>query len=209
MPRLSKKRAAAHKNWDSAIEGIKAGTTPTQEILTPRKKKRKIEIEKEHNTKSTPNPFLNDGISETRSFVAPSCADEDFFSSPGPSLGRRFDNLPANAHSQFTFFSTNSQTSPSKSLSLGRFWSDFTPLLLNKISPSRKFTTPRVFDDDKSILAQKSPRPPRMLADTSSFISDPNSDDDSMDFQFTPHRRTSIRDSADFTSITCSISAGY
>jgi hypothetical protein len=48
MPRPSKKEAAAQKNWQSAVQSIKAGTKRALEIITPRKKKRKIVAEKEN-----------------------------------------------------------------------------------------------------------------------------------------------------------------
>ncbi|KAJ7914128.1 hypothetical protein B0H13DRAFT_2325570 [Mycena leptocephala] len=177
MPRVSKKTAVARKNWGSAVKFIKLGTKRGLAILTPRKKKRKTEIECICITQT-----------QTRSY--PDDPDDDFFLSPGRSIARGFDDLPE-ARSQFGLFSTNTRLSPSKSSSLGRFWSDFTPRLLDKFSPSRKSTTPRVFDDDESILAHRSPRPARMFDDTSS------SDSDSLDFRFTPGAKN---DSTDFAS---------
>lgn len=48
MPRPSKKKQAARNNWGSALGSIKAGTKRALKILTPRKKKRRIDDGKEN-----------------------------------------------------------------------------------------------------------------------------------------------------------------
>ncbi|KAJ6483127.1 hypothetical protein C8R45DRAFT_1148855 [Mycena sanguinolenta] len=126
---------------------------------------------------------LHDDASEHGSFETPSCLDDDPFTAPRSRLVRGFDGIPDEAHPQFGLFSTNTRSSPSKSSSLGRFWSDFTPHVLKFFLPSPKSTNPRIFDDDESILAQRSPCPTRMLDDSSSFA---NSEFDSLDFDFSP-----------------------
>ncbi|KAJ7886305.1 hypothetical protein B0H13DRAFT_2535256 [Mycena leptocephala] len=200
MPRLSKKKSAARKNWDAAVNSIRTGTKRALEILTPRKKKRRIGDDKENarNTESVLDQPPDDDISETGSFGTRSCPDDDFFTTPGPSFVRDFDRLPTDARSQFGIFSADTRVSPAKSTSLGaksaslgRFWKDLPPRLLNKLSPSRRSASPRVFDDNDSILAQRSPRPARMFDDTSSV-----SDSDSLDFHFTSRRHNGSIDYA-------------
>ncbi|KAJ6629861.1 hypothetical protein B0H10DRAFT_1903748 [Mycena sp. CBHHK59/15] len=78
------------------------------------------------------------------------------------------------------------------------------PRVLKKHSPSPKSTNPPIFDDDESILAQRSPRPARMLDDTSSLT---DSESDSFDFQFSPADFTSSINLADSASLD-SVSLG-
>ncbi|KAJ6524969.1 hypothetical protein B0H19DRAFT_1276328 [Mycena capillaripes] len=186
MPGVSKKKKAARRNWAGAVNSIKSGTKRALAILTPRKKRRRIGTDKENDAEIISNDASSGDIPETRSFETRSCPDDDFFLTPGPSVARGFGDLPADARSHFGLFSTGTKLSPSKSSSLNRFWSDFTPRLLNKFSPSRKSIDPRVFDDDESILAQKSPRPARIFRLTPSSES---LDSDDPHFQFTPAAR--------------------
>ncbi|KAJ7934097.1 hypothetical protein B0H13DRAFT_2306119 [Mycena leptocephala] len=104
MPRPSKKKAAAQNNWQSAVAFIKTGTKRALAILTPRKKKRKIAVDKENDNDSILSHSPPDDISETRSFETRSCPDDEFFQSPGPSLVPGFNDLPTDARSQFWFF---------------------------------------------------------------------------------------------------------
>ncbi|KAJ7754820.1 hypothetical protein B0H16DRAFT_1458856 [Mycena metata] len=201
MPRPSKKSAAARNNWDKALGSIKAGTKRALSILTPRKKNRKIETEKENETETIYTLPPSEDAANLPSPTA-SCPDDEFFLSPGPKLPRALDDLSSDARAQFGLFHTNTHVSPSKSSSLGRIWHDFTPRLLGKLSPSRKSVDSRVFNDNESILAQRSRGPVRMLGDTSNF----DSDQDSLDFELTLGPASFIssinpRESVDFMSL--------
>ncbi|KAJ7110999.1 hypothetical protein C8R44DRAFT_742773 [Mycena epipterygia] len=183
MPRLSRKAAASRKNWMGAVDVVKAGTKRALEILTPRKKKRKTAIETETDAESIPNSPSHDDLTETRS-----CEDAEFFQSPGPDgLARDFDSLPTDARSQFGFFPTNTHLSPSKSSH------SFTQWVLNKLSPSRQTNNPRIFDDNDSVFAHRSPRAARMFDAVS--ISDSVSEN-SLDFYLSP-------DTSNFPPLDC------
>ncbi|KAF8217588.1 hypothetical protein K438DRAFT_1746890 [Mycena galopus ATCC 62051] len=155
MPQVSKKKAASRANWGQAVDTIKTGAKRALAILTPHKKKRKIQTDKENEVERSPNETEDDGVSDSGSITRPSCTDDDVFITPAPMLARDFDDLPADAHPLFGFFPTDISQSPSKSSTLGRIWREFTPRVLNRFSPSRKSVHPRVFEDDESILAQR------------------------------------------------------
>ncbi|KAJ7431497.1 hypothetical protein B0H11DRAFT_1941573, partial [Mycena galericulata] len=109
MPRPSKKQAAARNSWDKAVVSIKAGTKRALEILTPRKKKRKIDIGDDNDAESVhAGPSNNESV-QSLSSPPGSCRDEDFFQSPGPRLPHTLGDLPADARSQFGIFSSNTR----------------------------------------------------------------------------------------------------
>ncbi|KAJ7455630.1 hypothetical protein B0H11DRAFT_2322407 [Mycena galericulata] len=169
MPAVSKRKAASRQSCDTAMSSTKTGAKKVIQIITPRKKKRrKIEMEKENDA----DIAEDSDILDTQSLYGPSQPDDDVFLSPEPATFiPDFGDLPMEAHSQFGAFSTHARISPSKSSVLGRIWHDFTPRLLSKLSPSRKSAVnQRGFDDDESILAARSSRPAQMLANDSTSI---------------------------------------
>ncbi|KAJ7767518.1 hypothetical protein DFH07DRAFT_769612 [Mycena maculata] len=169
MPAVSKRKAASRQSWDTVMSSIKTGAKKVIQIITPRKKKRrKIEMEKENDA----DLAEDSDILDTQSLYGPSQPDDDVFLSPEPATFiPDFGDLPMEAHSQLGAFSTHAHISPSKSSVLGRIWHDFTPRLLSKLSPSRKSAVnQRGFDDDESILAARSSRPAQMLANDSTSI---------------------------------------
>ncbi|KAJ7445373.1 hypothetical protein B0H11DRAFT_2249507 [Mycena galericulata] len=148
MPAVSKRKAASRQSWDTAMSSIKTGAKKVIQIITPRKKKRrKIEMEKENDA----DIAEDSDILDTQSLYGPSQPDDDVFLSPEPATFiPDFGDLPMEAHSQFGAFSTHARISPSKSSVLGRIWHDFTPRLLSKLSPSRK--SAMLANDSTSIL---------------------------------------------------------
>ncbi|KAJ7765903.1 hypothetical protein DFH07DRAFT_955567 [Mycena maculata] len=168
MPAVSKRKDASRQSWDAAMGSIKTGAKKVIKIITPRKKRRKIETEKENDV----DIARDSNILDTQSLYGPSQPDDDVFLSPElATFIPNFGDLPMDAHSQFGAFSPHARVSPSKSSTLGRIWHDFTPRLLSRLSPSRKSAVnQRGFDDDESILAARSSRPARMLAKDSSSI---------------------------------------